>query len=52
MTEADHDRRPLVEFARGKQYLYESSVYWVLLIVLVLLLARALPTWSHSREWG
>jgi len=24
----------------------------ILLIVLVLLLIGALPTWNHSREWG
>ena len=24
----------------------------ILIIVLVLLLIGALPTWSHSREWG
>jgi hypothetical protein len=25
---------------------------WILLIVLILLLLGALPTWPHSREWG
>lgn len=25
---------------------------WILIIVLVLLLLGALPTWPHSRSWG
>jgi hypothetical protein len=25
---------------------------WILLIVLILLLIGALPTWPHSRNWG
>lgn len=29
-----------------------STVGLILLIVLVLLLLGALPTWGHSREWG
>ena len=28
------------------------SVTTILLIVLVLLLVGAMPTWSHSRNWG
>jgi hypothetical protein len=28
------------------------SVGTILLIVLVLLLIGALPTWTHSRDWG
>ena len=28
------------------------SVTTILLIVLVLLLVGAMPTWSHSRKWG
>ncbi len=28
------------------------SLGTVLLIILVLLLVGALPTWPHSREWG
>lgn len=27
-------------------------MYTILLIVVVLLLIGALPTWPHSREWG
>lgn len=29
-----------------------STIGLILLIVLVLLLLGALPTWGHSREWG
>lgn len=29
-----------------------STLGLILLIVLVLLLLGALPTWGHSREWG
>jgi len=25
---------------------------WILLIILILLLLGALPTWRHSRSWG
>ncbi len=25
---------------------------WILLIVLIIVLIGALPTWGHSREWG
>jgi Protein of unknown function (DUF3309) len=28
------------------------SIGTILLIVLILLLIGALPTWSHSRSWG
>lgn len=28
------------------------SISLILLIVLILLLVGALPTWSHSRSWG
>ena len=28
------------------------SLSTILLIVLILILVGALPTWSHSREWG
>ncbi|MBA3814641.1 MAG: DUF3309 domain-containing protein [Alphaproteobacteria bacterium] len=28
------------------------SVGTILLIILVLILVGALPTWGHSREWG
>lgn len=28
------------------------SIATILLIVLVLLLVGAMPTWSHSRNWG
>lgn len=27
-------------------------LYTILLIVLILLLVGALPTWPHSRDWG
>ena len=30
----------------------EAAMGTILLIVLVLLLVGALPTWSHSRSWG
>jgi hypothetical protein len=26
--------------------------FWILMIILVLLLVSAAPTWPHSREWG
>ena len=28
------------------------SLYTILLIILILMLLGALPTWSHSRAWG
>ena len=28
------------------------SIYTILLIILILLLVGALPTWPHSRGWG
>lgn len=30
----------------------EMSIGTILLIILVLMLIGALPTWPHSREWG
>jgi len=31
---------------------YEASMSTILIIILVLLLIGALPTWGHSRSWG
>lgn len=28
------------------------SIGTILLIILILMLIGAIPTWSHSREWG
>lgn len=28
------------------------TLSWILLIVLILLLVGAMPTWPHSRSWG
>ena len=28
------------------------SLYTILLIILILMLVGALPTWPHSRAWG
>ena len=25
---------------------------WILLVILILILIGALPTWGHSRQWG
>jgi hypothetical protein len=30
----------------------ESTVSTILLVILILLLVGALPTWPHSRSWG
>jgi len=30
----------------------ESSMYTILLVLLVLLLLGAIPAWPHSRSWG
>jgi hypothetical protein len=28
------------------------SITWIIVIVLLLLLLGAVPTWGHSRSWG
>jgi MFS superfamily sulfate permease-like transporter len=30
----------------------EDAMYTILLVILVLMLLGALPTWPYSREWG
>ena len=30
----------------------ESEMYTILLVILILLLLGALPTWPYSRSWG
>jgi hypothetical protein len=42
-----HRSRMVVDPQQG-----DFSVSTILLIVLVLLLVGALPTWGHSRNWG
>ncbi|HUE73365.1 MAG TPA: DUF3309 family protein [Pirellulaceae bacterium] len=29
-----------------------STLGWILVVILILLLVGALPTWGHSRSWG
>ena len=41
--------RTLAESATGRE---EAVMGTILIIVLVLLLVGALPTWSHSSNWG
>jgi len=41
------DRRKRGEFLKGG-----ATVSLILLIVLIVLLAGAVPTWPYSRDWG
>ena len=36
----------------GIDSICEVSMYTILLVVLILLLLGALPTWPYSRSWG
>jgi uncharacterized protein DUF3309 len=36
----------------GVQQLIEVAVITILLVILLLMLIGAIPTWPHSRSWG
>ena len=45
-------RRPAQRVVLGKPWAWKSRLGTILLILVVLLLVGALPTWGHSRSWG
>jgi hypothetical protein len=44
---APGDARPVTSYEKGA-----NNMYTILLIILVLLLIGALPTWPYSTGWG
>ena len=42
----------LTNFGSETERIFQMSVGTILLIVLILILIGALPTWGHSRGWG
>ncbi len=46
------DRMPMLASRIFEIYSAEKTMSTILLIILILIVIGALPSWSHSRSWG